>query len=107
MAHGPSVVDGVLVAPADAGGGQVSGFGQVANDLLDGALGNTGMGGDVAQPDAGIAGDVHQHDCVVGQERPLCHGGQSKGLDDSEEEVETAGAVHRTGTLGFQAPHLR
>jgi hypothetical protein len=64
------VVDGVPCAPPGASAGQVSSGLQVGHDGLDGALGQSGYGADVPDPGAGVAGDLHQHMPMPGQQCP-------------------------------------
>src|SRR5215831_935166 len=63
-------VDGVVVAAAGAAPGQVTGGLQVGHDGLDGALGQAHGGADVAHPRLRVAGDLHQHMPMPGQQRP-------------------------------------
>jgi hypothetical protein len=70
VAQGRAEDDAVVVRAAVSGVGEVSAVLQVRDDLLDRALGEQAAGGDVADPGAGIAGDVGQYPGVVRQERP-------------------------------------
>src|SRR5215471_10728458 len=63
-------VDGVEgVAPGPGAGDVACGL-QVGHDRLRGAFGDSGGGADVADPGVGVAGDLHQHMPVPGQQRP-------------------------------------
>jgi hypothetical protein len=65
-----AIRDGVPVAPADAVPGQVTRGFQVGHDALDGPLGQADGGADVAHPRLRVAGNLHQHVPVPGQQRP-------------------------------------
>jgi hypothetical protein len=64
-------LDLVAVAAAVLMLGHVAGAGQVGDDGVGAALGDTQRGSDVAQPDAGVAGDGQQDPGVVGQRYPV------------------------------------
>ena len=51
----------------------VPGLGEIGDDAVGGALGDTRPGRDVAQPHARVVGDAQQHPGVVGQEAPARH----------------------------------
>jgi len=51
----------------------VPGRGQVRDDAVRTALGNTHGGGDIAQSGARILGDAQQDPSVIGQEAPALH----------------------------------
>ncbi|MFD0471300.1 hypothetical protein ACFQ0B_25545 [Nonomuraea thailandensis] len=63
-------VEAVAVAPPHPVAAEVAALVQVAHDVLHGPLGDADAGGDVAQPDVGVPGDLHEHPGVVGEERP-------------------------------------
>ena len=56
--------------PSDPGADDVTSGLQVGHDDLGGALGDAGGGGNIPHPGPGVAGDLHQHVPVPGQERP-------------------------------------
>ena len=58
------------VRPPGPGAGEVARGLQVSHDGLDGAFGEAGDGGDVPDPGIGVAGDLHEHVPVPGQQRP-------------------------------------
>ena len=64
------VVHGVPGAPAVPGAGEVTLRLQVGHDGLDGALGEPDRRADVPDPGLGVAGDLHEHVPVPGQEGP-------------------------------------
>src|SRR5579863_5872445 len=66
-------LDLVAVAAAVLLRDHVAGLGQVGDDAVGAALGDTQAGRDVAQSRAWVAGDVQQDPGVVGQEAPLRH----------------------------------
>src|SRR5690348_7335907 len=63
-------VHGVPGAAAGAGAGEVARGFKVGHDDLDGAFGEVDGGADVADPGGGVAGDLHQHVPVPGQQCP-------------------------------------
>jgi hypothetical protein len=67
-------VHGVAGATAGPGAGEVPRGLQVGHDGLDGAVGEPDDGADVADPRVGVAGDLHQHVPVAGQQRPAAAG---------------------------------
>ena len=64
------VVHGVPGAPAVSGAGEVTGRLQVGHDGLNGALGEPDHRADVPDPGLGVAGDLHEHMPMPGQEGP-------------------------------------
>jgi hypothetical protein len=64
------VVHRVPGAPAGPGPGEITGGLQVGHDGLDGTLGEPDDRADVPDPGLGVAGDLHQHVPVPGQEGP-------------------------------------
>src|SRR5580704_17871323 len=70
VAEQVAAIHGIPGAAADPGAGEVARGLQVGHDDLDGALGEADDGADVADPGSGIAGDLHQHVPVPGQQRP-------------------------------------
>ena len=60
----------IAVAPAVALAGDIARVSQLADDAVRGALGDTHLVADLAQPDAGILGDADQYPCVIGQKTP-------------------------------------
>jgi hypothetical protein len=67
-------VDGVQVPAAGPRPREVAGGYQVGHDGLDGALGQADDGADVADPGSRVAGDLHQHVPVPGQQCPAAAG---------------------------------
>ena len=63
-------VHAVTGAAASPGAGEVARGFQVGHDGLHGAFGDAGGGADVADPGSRVAGDLHQHVPVPGQQRP-------------------------------------
>jgi hypothetical protein len=63
-------VDRVPGASAGASASDVAGGFQVGDDGLDGSFGQVGGGAEVPDPGVGVAGDLHEHMAVPGQERP-------------------------------------
>lgn len=51
----------------------VASFGEIGDDAMGAALGDTQAVRDVTQPDPGITGDTQQHTGVIGQESPARH----------------------------------
>ncbi len=70
---GRSRLDLVAVAAAVLVLDDIPGCGQVGDDPVSAALGDAQAGRDVAQPDAGVAGDAQQHPAVAGEEVPALH----------------------------------
>jgi hypothetical protein len=70
VAHRNLSVDDVSVAAADLLGGEVSGFQEVADDALDGALGDSNHLRDLSYQYVRVAGDAEQHLGVVREESP-------------------------------------
>ena len=64
------VSDGVPGAPARAVARDVTGGLEVGHDGLDSAFGQSRGGAYVPDPGLGVAGDLHEHVAVPGQERP-------------------------------------
>lgn len=52
----------------------VAAFGQIADDGVRAALGDTQFSGDVAQPHVGIMGDAQESSAVVAEKGPSKHG---------------------------------
>ena len=52
----------------------VAALGQVGDDAVGAALGDTQRRGDVAQAHPGVVGDAHEDPSMVGEEAPLGHG---------------------------------
>ena len=63
-------VDCVVVAASVSLARDVAGVGELDHDPVRGALGDPDPLADVAQADARVACDAHQHLSVIGQERP-------------------------------------
>ena len=68
--QGLIALDSVAVASAVLGLEHVAGLHQVGDDAECGSLGDAEGDGDLAQADAGVAGDAQQRLRVVGQEAP-------------------------------------
>jgi hypothetical protein len=63
-------IDRVMVAAPDPSASYVAGGAQLRDDPVRGPLGDPDAIADVAQADAGIAGDAEQDEGVVGEESP-------------------------------------
>ena len=63
-------VHGVAGAPPGPGADEVAGGFQVSHDGLHGAFREADNGADVADTGFGVAGDLHEHAPVPGQQRP-------------------------------------
>jgi hypothetical protein len=74
VAHLDVAVDRVVVSAPDAFAFDEPCVDEVGEDSLGGALGDSDVECDVAEPDLGVVGDAEEHLGVVGDEAPAAVG---------------------------------